>query len=367
MKIAIYVGPTNGGSVARISTYLANGFLKEGLEVDLLVRRTKENLIGDLAPGIRTLDLGSSNAAIQLAKLAWYLRRKRPQALITHRIRENTLCLRARGLVAGKTRIFSVIHGPMSVKLKNLRPSKRKRRLKDLQKYYPLNDGLIAISRATAEDTRDLLRLPPEKIWTIPNPAFDDTLFHLAQEPVDHPFFSQPGVKVILGVGRLEKEKDFPTLIKAFSILVSRDRSCRLLILGEGSLRPQLEGLIRELDLQGLIDMPGFVKNPYAYMKRAHLVALSSTWDALPTVLIEALALGTPVVSTSCGPGPEEILEQGRLGMLVPPKEAEALARAMEASLSSPPDREALRSGAMRYHASRVIPLYLRTLGLAER
>ncbi|WP_456432971.1 glycosyltransferase [Thermosulfuriphilus sp.] len=364
MKIAIYVGPTNGGSVARISANLANEFLRQGLTVDLLIRRSRKNLIGDLRPEARLINLGTSNALVQILKIARYLVKERPKVLLTHRIRENVLCLRARQLSRSNTKIFTVIHGPMSVKLKNLKAPKRERRLRDLKIYYPQNEGIIAISRATAQDIRKLLEIPEEKIWTIPNPAYDETIYQLAQEPVSHPFWADPQAKVVLGVGRLEQEKDFFTLLRAFSRLVSEDSNFRLLILGEGSLRRDLEEFARRLSITGQIDLPGFVSNPYPYIQRASILALSSSWDALPTVLIESLALGTPVVSTDCGSGPREILEDGSLGKLVPIGDDRALARAIKETLINPPPPEILKKGARKYHSHQTAPLYLQAFGL---
>jgi glycosyltransferase involved in cell wall biosynthesis len=156
----------------------------------------------------------------------------------------------------------------------------------------------------------------------------------LAREEPGHPWFEPGQLPVVLGVGRLTRQKDFPTLIRAFAHLRSR-REARLIILGEGEDRPELERLIGELQLTGDVALPGF-QNAMAYMARSALFVLSSAWEGLPTVLIEALAVGTRVVSTDCPSGPREILQDGRLGALVPIGDAVALARAMEAALDQP-------------------------------
>ena len=133
---------------------------------------------------------------------------------------------------------------------------------------------------------------------------------------------------MILGVGRLTQAKDFPTLIRAFA-LVRKKRAARLMILGEGEERPKLEALVRELGLEREVTLPGFVDNPYKYMKRAAVFVLSSKWEGFGNVLVEAMALGTPVVSTDCPSGPAEILENGRWGRLVPVGDVYALAEAI--------------------------------------
>jgi glycosyltransferase involved in cell wall biosynthesis len=141
---------------------------------------------------------------------------------------------------------------------------------------------------------------------------------------------------VILGVGRLTRLKDFATLIRAFAE-VRRGRVARLMILGEGEEQAALEALVGELGLVDDVALPGFRGNAVAYMARSALLVLSSLSEALPTVLIEALAVGTQVVSTDCPNGPREILQEGRLGTLVPVGDVAALATAMVAALDRPP------------------------------
>jgi glycosyltransferase involved in cell wall biosynthesis len=145
---------------------------------------------------------------------------------------------------------------------------------------------------------------------------------------------------VLIAVGRLQIQKDYPTLLRAFA-QVRQKRPVRLLILGEGKERPMLEELIKTLGVEEDVSLPGFVMNPFAYMARASLFVLSSRWEGLPTVLIEAMCCGTPVVSTDCPSGPREILREGQYGQLVPVGEPTALARAIETTLdakaSSPP------------------------------
>jgi len=164
---------------------------------------------------------------------------------------------------------------------------------------------------------------------------------------------------VILAVGRLVVQKDYPTLLRAFS-LVRRKRQAHLLILGEGQERPRLEALVRQLGLTENVQMPGFVKNPYAYMARARLLVLSSKWEGFGNVLMEALACGTPVVSTDCKSGPGEILAEGRFGRLVPVGDAQALAAAMLETLQTPPDQAMLRQRAQDFTLEKSVKEYLR-------
>jgi glycosyltransferase involved in cell wall biosynthesis len=160
-------------------------------------------------------------------------------------------------------------------------------------------------------------------------------MFQKAHQPLEHPWFQAGQPPVILGVGRLEEQKDFPTLLKAFALL-RKKVNARLVILGEGKLRAVLETLIQELGIENHVQLAGFTSNPYAFMKRADVFVLSSVLEGLPTVLIEAMALGTPVVSTDCKSGPKEITEHAGYGTLVPIQNPEALALALEKTLAAP-------------------------------
>jgi len=169
----------------------------------------------------------------------------------------------------------------------------------------------------------------------------------------------------VLGVGELCERKDFATLIEAFSRLRQTVPS-RLIILGEGRKRKELESLVERLNLQEAVDFPGFHANPYAFMSRASLFVLSSRCEGAPVVLMEALACGVPVVSTDCPSGPGEILQRGRLGPLVPVGNVSELADAMHGTLREPPAAELLRGGAEPYRVSRSADHYLHALGWTD-
>jgi glycosyltransferase involved in cell wall biosynthesis len=207
----------------------------------------------------------------------------------------------------------------------------------------------VGNSRGIIQDISAITGLPVERMAVIANPVVTPRMAALAAETVFHPWFADAETPVILGAGRLTRQKDFPTLIRAFAG-VRRVRRCRLMILGEGRDRGMLEDLIRSLGVEDDVDLPGFVDNPYAYMAKASLFALSSIWEGAPNVLVEALALGIPCVAADCPSGPEEILAGGRYGPLVPPGNAEALARAIGETLEDPPDKMKLKAAAAEYH-----------------
>jgi len=163
-----------------------------------------------------------------------------------------------------------------------------------------------------------------------------DRFYKLKSQSIENPSLFAKDVPNILSVGRLTAAKDFATLIRAFSIVVKHVPS-RLVILGEGELRLELETLVRDLGLQDVILLPGFVNNCYPYMKECDLFVVSSAWEGLSMVLIEAMACGAPVVSTDCDSGPREILEGGSWGRLVPVGDHEAMAEAMKKTLIEEP------------------------------
>jgi glycosyltransferase involved in cell wall biosynthesis len=195
-------------------------------------------------------------------------------------------------------------------------------------RFYRWADGIVAVSGGVADDLSVATGLPRDRIEVIHNPVITPRLKEMAEERIAHPWFEPGQPPVVLALGRLAPQKDFATLIRAFA-QVRQDRSARLLILGEGPERAALESLVRDLALETDVGLPGWVTNPYPFMVRADLFVLSSKWEGLPGVLIEALYCGVPVVSTDCPSGPSEILEGGKYGRLVPVGDVEALAGAI--------------------------------------
>lgn len=212
---------------------------------------------------------------------------------------------------------------------------------------YPKSDLIISISQAVANDLLKILPSEVEKkLKVIYNPTYSEKIFKKAEEKIEHPFFKE-GVSVILSVGRLHSGKDFPTLLKAFSI-VCKKKEVRLIILGEGNERKNLEKMITELGIQDKVNMPGFTLNPYPYMKNSSVFVLSSKSEGLSNVLIEAMCCGCPIVATDCG-GPREILDNGKYGKLVPVGDYEKMAEAILETIDNPPSPEFLIGRAKQF------------------
>jgi glycosyltransferase involved in cell wall biosynthesis len=198
--------------------------------------------------------------------------------------------------------------------------------------FYPWADDIIAVSKGVADDLAHAACLPRDRIQVIYNPIVTSDLYEKSREPFEHPWFNAGEPPVVLAVGRLTAQKAFDILIRAFARIRAR-RPTRLLILGEGEDRLALQNLVNQLGLDQDVSLPGFVSNPYAYMAHAAVLTLSSRWEGLPTVLVEAMSLGIPVISTDCPSGPREILRDGQYGRLVPVGDSSALVEAMIAAL----------------------------------
>lgn len=216
-----------------------------------------------------------------------------------------------------------------------------------------------AVSQGVADDAAAEIGIPREKITAIYNPIFTPDLQIKMKELPNHPWLLDSGSPVVLAVGRLAKQKDYPTLLRAFSRLSSQ-RPCRLIILGSDDDVPRrkLEALVQALRLENRVSLPGWTENPFAFMSRASLFVLSSRYEGLPGVLVQALACGCPCVSTDCLAGPAEILQDGKLGLLVPVGDEVALAEAMRRTLDQPPDRRMLQQRAAFFSIERAVGAY---------
>jgi glycosyltransferase involved in cell wall biosynthesis len=229
-----------------------------------------------------------------------------------------------------------------------------------VSRFYPWADYVVGVSEGVTEDLVELTGLRREKMRVIFNPIVTPDIGEKARAPVDHPWFGD-GSSVFVAAGRLRPQKDFPTLLRAFE-QVRAKRPARLLVLGEGPERERLEALVRELRITEDVSLHGSTTNPYAYMARACAFVLSSRWEGLPTVLIEAMSCGVPVIATDCPSGPREILANGRYGKLVSVGDADGLALAMEAALDgklSPPPAESWRPYALETVVDEYLPLLL--------
>lgn len=337
--IAIYLPSLRGGGAERVMVTLANGFAERGYKVDLVLVKAEGSYLEDVSENVRIVDLRSSRVLTSVPGLVRYLRRERPEALLSAPSHANISAIVARCLSRVRMRLVVSEHSHLSSSRANATTMRERAKVHFMRWLYPKADGIVAVSNGVALDLAKSMRLPLKRIQAIHNPVVSSTMLERSRQPVSHPWFGAGEPPVVLGVGRLTAPKDFPLLIRAFAELRAQ-RAVRLMILGEGELRPELEALVCKLGLEEDVALPGFVSNPYAYMRRTALYVLSSRWEGFGNVLAEAMACGAPVVATDCPSGPAEILENGRWGRLVPVGDVEALASAMAVTLdeSAHPD-----------------------------
>jgi glycosyltransferase involved in cell wall biosynthesis len=340
-SLAIYIPDLSGGGLERLQLDLAPLFIGAGLEVTFLLGTARGALLTQVPAEAQVVPLNAARQLMALLPIVRYLRRARPDILLVHTEHAAIISLWARAIARSATRVVVCQHNTASAQ------SRRKRwqfriLLVLFRLFLDWADRIVAVSAGVADDLVASCGIARGRTAVIYNGVVGTDFARKCAAPVEHPWFGA-GVPVIVAAGRLVEQKDFATLITAFARLACV-RDARLVLLGEGPLRSSLEELAQSLGIAERVDMPGFRANPLPYLREAALVVLSSRFEGFAMVLAEALACGTPVVSTDCPHGPAEILDHGRYGRLTPVGDPAALAAAMLATLNEPPPREIMES-----------------------
>ena len=363
MKLSILMSSFGDGGVERMVVNTATGLARRGVNIRFLVDNAEGPYLDHLDERIQREPLPAGSAG-RLARLAEHLRADHPDVLLVAKAPDARLALRARQWARVHTPLVMRPGTTVSARVRGLGG---RWKLLRLARLYRRADAIIANSAGVREDIAEVAGVPRTRIHLVRNPVITPELENLAREPVSHRWFDHHQVPVIIGAGGLRQQKDFSTLIRAFGRLRER-RVARLLILGRGRQEQRLRELVAQLGLEDDVELAGFVANPYPWLANSDLFALSSRWEGSPNVLTEALALGTPAVSTDCRSGPREILADGRYGPLVPVGDAVALADAMEKVLTDPPASEMLISATEEYTQERNAEHYHHILSaLSER
>jgi glycosyltransferase involved in cell wall biosynthesis len=362
-SICLFLPSLHAGGAERMMVNLATSLAQRGADVRVVLAKAQGELIKDVPlENVRMVDLHCRRVLTSVLPLAGYLRREKPAVMLSALDHANLAAIFAKKIARVSTRLVVSVRTTVTKATADTTLLRARLFPLAIRWFYDDADAVIAVSEGTANDLLRFCPLSPDKVHVIYNPVITPHLFKKAEEPALHRWFTNSAVPVILGVGRLTRAKDFSTLIRAFSF-VRKKIDARLLILGEGEERPKLESLCRTLNLKNDVELPGYVSNPYPYMKRAAVFVLSSRWEGLPSVLIEALALGTKVVATDCPSGPREILADGKWGRLVPVGDAGKLAEAILETLRQPKttvDKQSL----LRFTVDYAVEEYAKVLGL---
>jgi glycosyltransferase involved in cell wall biosynthesis len=360
-RLALFLPTLDDGGAERVMLQLAASFSARGRAVDLVVAVPGGPLDAQVPPGPRVVSLVASRTILALPALIRYLRRERPVALLSTLEHANVLAIGAGALARAGV---PIVLREANVLLPRAVLGRQARLLRGLmRRAYRRADRIVAVSSSVATSLSEELELEAGRIRTIYNPIVTAALHEKARAPLDDPWFAPGAPPVVLGVGRLAPQKDFSTLIRAFAQLRA-GRQARLVILGEGPARRPLEELTRQLGIAADVKLPGHDHNPFRYMSRASVFALSSIYEGLPGALIQAMACGCRVISTDGPGGAREVLENGAVGPLVPPGDPGALARGLSALLddarTGPPR---VRHRVDRFSEKAAVDAYLEVLG----
>lgn len=357
-QIVIILPDLGGGGAERLHVNLANDWVAKKLKVEFVLLRGKGDLITLLAPEIEVKTLNVDRIRDSVFPIVEYLRQSRPDVVIAA-MWPLTSAVVLSWLLSGRVgKLFLSEHENLSLSYIGQNRTKPGY-LKNLIRFtYPLASGIIAVSRGVKEDLCLLGKLMANKVRVIHNPAATG-VSDFREGFGEHTRLWGAGYDWhVLAVGRLSIQKDHFTLIKAISLL-PKDLNVKLSILGEGPLRAEITALISKLGLQDRVSLPGYTKDIYNWFRGADLFVLSSRWEGFGNVIVEALECGVPVVSTNCPSGPDEILEYGRYGKLVPVQDPVALAKAIVQSLNETHNRESLMRRAQDFSVRKVSEEYL--------
>lgn len=361
MTLALFMPSLHGGGAERAMVTFAREVSGRGLQVDLVVA----NGIGALTPiipeAVRLVDLKAPRMLSAVPGLVSYLRRERPQALFSTITHANITAAFASRVAGVETRVVLRQSNAPLAEPKDSWGRWFAHRL--IPRVYGLSDAIIAVSQGVAEQLVRMDGALAKKVTVVPTPVISPEMIRQGEEDANHAWLAPGEPPVVLAAGRLMRHKGFEVLLEAFA-LVRRVRPARLIVIGEGAYRPALERKIVALGLERQVALPGFQRNPFAFMSRARCFVLSSEYEGLPNVLIQAMSFGTPVVSTDCPTGPAEILDRGRLGKLVPVDDERALAKAICESLELPRQSVAQESVHRRFGVAEASSAYLTLAGM---
>jgi glycosyltransferase involved in cell wall biosynthesis len=364
-RLAIVIYSLDGAGAERVSVNLASEFVRLGHDVDFLLASREGELFGEVPKTSGIYYAKVSSARGWRAAIREYALQKEPDVLLAMMEGAGVLALQAIASLTGKFPVFVVSHVHFSLHCRHsTRWQERWLMPLAVRWYLPRASGVIGVSEGVSKEICQIAGVDPAKVHTVYNAVLTEAFYRLVAEPVSHPWFSpERNWLTVMNIGRLTDQKDHVTLLKAIQC-VSASRPVRLMILGRGEVLEKLRAMAKSLDIERIVEFAGFDPNPYRLLAAADVFALSSAWEGLPTVLVEALAAGTKVVSTDCPSGPREVLAGGRFGELVPVGDYQLLADAISRAEDFDADNELLCQQLEKFTSKRVAMQYLREIGL---
>lgn len=326
-KISFFLPRILHGGLTQVMLTLASAIIDRGYKVDIVtIHEQWPHQFDHLLPcDANLILLPESRPFLSIWPLANYLKKAQADVLITAGSSANNIASLARLLAQSPTKIILTEHSEPSADV--FKSEKVSDRIIPflMKRLYSKADAVVAVSHNVAKDLSSFIKYPLEKIHVIYNPIISQKLTKLSFDDISHPWFSNKQTPIILFVGRLVEMKNIQLLLNAFSI-VNESAPSKLVLIGEGPEKEKLISLINELKISKNVLFLDYCINPYAYMRQSDVLVLTSKWEGLPTVLIEAMACGTQVIATDNLNGAKEILNNGKFGTLTPNNNAEMLA-----------------------------------------
>ena len=339
------------GGAEKVLIELANNLSAKEWRIHVVVMSGAGPMAGNLNAAVELVDLSCDSYKQAIVALARYYKTRRPSVILTSMYATGLAAIAASFIARHKPKIIVGAHNSLQAKVSRADNLKDKWLLMPLCRIlFPFADGFVAVSKGVAQELEALLGIPRKRIRAIYNPVINEDLPKLAAEPLFHPWFMDIETrqhKTLVSVGRLVEQKGYDILLQ--TLLLVRDKlDVRLVIIGGGPLFSELENTAQKLGISDAVDFVGMQKNPFKFVARADLFVLSSRWEGLANVLIEALGCGCPVVSTNCRYGPEEILEGERYGALAAVDDPIDLAAKIISSLQSSPSQAGEKAARVR-------------------
>ncbi|MDS0281592.1 glycosyltransferase [Haloarcula onubensis] len=349
-QVAFFTPAPDFGGAQRVTVNIANTLAARGHDVDLVAGHLEGEFVSLIGDAVDTVELDvprvpAAGILAAVPRLVSYLDERRPDVLFASRTHTNIAAVTAGRLTDADVHVAITEHSPF-----DHLPTRKDRATAALAaRVYPYADDVVGVSEGVAKTVVEHTGVDPDGTTVLNNPIDIAAIQSGATESVEEAWLDDPEIDPIVAVGRLKASKDFATLLRAFARLRERRPSTRLVIVGKGTERDTLESLADDLGVADTVTFTGYTDNPYAYMGRASVFAMPSKVEGLPTVLIEALACGCPIVSTDCQYGPREILDDGDYGRLTPVGDPVRMAERIGEALDDPTPPERCRERAQHF------------------